>query len=355
MLWLKTTVYTVIACTVGIVLLFSVVAIAIFRIKLKRSAVRRAFRQAERRRQHASRCENSHHHGGSRSRRHEHHEHEPFISSPSPTHFGNIIVNVNNGVQYVPTAVVQSPPTYAEVVAETGVVTVGRHSPPPEYSTIDRNPNRLSDIPVSQSYNNNMSESIALAENTSATTSARLPTNSASVHEGCQNDIQLFNSREEALRNQISTSVSTQFDTSGTVTETNSLGRQSCRGQSNRQARNVRTVGSPWRPKQLKVRDGQIVLDESSCSSSDSSSPDTINRNTQTNMADILPTNSENVGKPAQLQVHDGQIILANDSSASGEGAESVLDVEGAMCLQAQGQIEVKDGFIVFRSVGTST
>lgn len=348
MLWLKTTVYTVIACTVGIVLLISIVAIAIFRIKMKRSAVRRAFRQAESRRQQARRRENLR-----SSRRHESPEHESFISSPSPTHFGNIIVNVNNGVQYVPNAVIQSPPTYAEVVAETGVITVGRHSPPPEYSTIDRNPNRISNIPVSQSFNQNMSESLRLAENRDQMVSSR-QTNSESVHNSCRNEMQVTNDREELFRNQSATSAES-FNTSGTVTETNSLGRRSCRGQCNRQVRNVRTVGSPWQPKQLKVRDGQIVLDESSSSStsSDSSSPDTINRNTQTNAADIVPTN-ENAGKPAQLQVQDGQIILASDCSEELDESHAT-ESEGAMSPQAQGQIEVKDGFIVFRSVGTST
>lgn len=321
---------------------------------MKRSAVRRAFRQAERRRQHASRCEGQgSHHNHSRARRQEFHEHEPFISAPSPTHFGNIIVNVNNGVQYVPNSVIQSPPSYAEVLAEAGAPPAGRHSPPPEYSTIDRNPNRLSDIPVSQSYSQNLSDSHVLSSNSDGAraVAGRNEENVCVPH--CGTDMQLLQGRDDSFRNQSSSNSPTFISqSSGTVTETNSLGRRSCRGQNSRQARNVRTVGSPWRPKQLKVLDGQIVLDESS---SDSSSPDTINRNTQTNTTDIVPPN-ENAAKPAQIQVQDGQIILANECAGDGVcETQNLTEEDCAMSTQGQGQIEVKDGFIVFRSVGTST
>ncbi|XP_053384536.1 uncharacterized protein LOC123537041 [Mercenaria mercenaria] len=339
MIWLKTTVYTVIACTVGIVFLISVIVIAIFRIKMKRAAVRRALRQAERRRRHSNRCESQ---NNSRTQRNEPVENEPFISAPSPTHFGNIIVNVNNGVQYVPNVEfpvgIQAPPTYSEVMAESGGV--GRHSPPPEYSTIDRNPNRVSQIPDSEVHIQLLSESRSVENSESHIRSEASENDHYNIetsgvrHSESVND---YNIVTDSTENAITTSCSAHSN------GTNSLGRRETGRQSARQSRNVRSVGSPRRPKQLKVRDGQIVLDDDS---SNSSSPETVNRNTQTNPADITTPN-QNVAKPAQIQVQAGQIILANQESESSVNAG---EADGAV---AQGQLDVKDGHIVFKPSGS--
>lgn len=339
MIWLKTTVYTVIACTVGIVFLISVIVIAIFRIKMKRAAVRRALRQAERRRRHSNRCESQ---NNSRTQRSEPVENEPFISAPSPTHFGNIIVNVNNGVQYVPNVEfpveVQSPPTYSEVMAESR--RVGRNSPPPEYSTIDRNPNRMSEVQDSESHIQLVSESRSAETNVSQVASGVNENDCwdergrGVQHSESVNNYNLLSNTENSVVAPCSGSVSNSQGT-------NSLGRRQSGSQSARHSRNVRSVGSPRRPKQLKVCDGQIVLDDDS---SNSSSPETVNRNTQTNLADITAAN-QNVAKPAQIQVQGGQIILANQDAES-----STREADGAI---AQGQLDVKDGHIVFKPSGS--
>lgn len=343
MAWLKTTVYTVIVCTVGIVLLISVVVIGICRMKMKRAAIRRSLRQAERRRNHSHHnCEGHE----SRSRRSEHIEHEPFISAPSPTHFGNIIVNVNNGVQYVPssdfTTAVQSPPSYSDVLAESGIV--GRHSPPPEYSTIDRNPNNR----VTQSPSENINMQLVSASTTvnnerSVDASQRLSTpNGASIEPvGLQYSVSM---EEDNTTNLTQTSANTN-DTV-IVQGTQSLGRRPPREQRSQRERNVREVASPRRPKQLKVCDGQIVLDDNS---SNSSSPETVNRNTQTNLADISNA-CQNVAKPGQLQVLGGQIILSNQETEPSFSGDRNSLTDGAV---AQGQLDVKDGHIVFKSSGS--
>ena len=380
MMWLKTTVYTVIACTVGIVLLISIVVIAIFRIKMKRAAERRAMRQAERRRRHHHRCENHHGHGpsggssGSRSQRVEcGMEHEPFISTPSPTHFGNIIVNVNNGVQYVPSvelnAVLQAPPPYSEVMAQSIVDMDGRNSPPPEYSTIDRNPNRTSQLPPQVDIElhvraSEITESAVCAGNSTP--------NSDNVTTSCSHgDMQLVDDSSYEQREQVinTRQPSRQFNPSemSSVTCTNSLGRQSeSHSRGGRHGRNVRSVGSPRRPKQLKVLGGEIMLDGQS---SPSSSPETVTRNTQTNPADLSVARTPEAAKPPQLQVHGGQIILAAEGGPGvgsgdpavttssevtpGSGVVSAV-TPGSEVMEGepncQGQLEVKDGQIVFKS-----
>ena len=62
---------------------------------------------------------------------------DPFLAFSTQSHYGNIIVNVNNGVQCVGGSSIDTgfqrdkPPPYSEVVNKTEV-------PPPPYSTIDR-------------------------------------------------------------------------------------------------------------------------------------------------------------------------------------------------------------------------
>ncbi|XP_052801630.1 uncharacterized protein LOC128232230 isoform X2 [Mya arenaria] len=372
MMWLKTTVYTVIACTVGIVLLISIVVIAIFRIKMKRAAERRALRHAERRRRQTHRCENHSNQSSSRARRNDAVEHEPFISAPSPTHYGNIIVNVNNGVQYVPSAefntILQAPPPYSEVITENrNDDAIGRHSPPPEYSTIDRNPNRTSQLcPETEESPPLQSNGSGIVNNSSNINNCANNSNTESVTNSMShNDMQLFEEREgETQFNRVRPSQRSSTPPPRlSRLPTGSLNRmRNDRGRDGRQPRNVRSVGSALRPKQLKVMDGQIVLDDNS---SGSSSPETVNRNTQTNPADISNSNnsSQNGAKPApvaQIQVQSGQIVLATgaselaESSSHSPESSSQLPEEASTCsvenAQGQGELEVKDGQIVFKS-----
>nr|KAG5693283.1 hypothetical protein BaRGS_011604 [Batillaria attramentaria] len=61
---------------------------------------------------------------------------DPFLTFSTQSHYGNIIVNVNNGVQCVrATDIFQRdmPPPYSEVANKS------EEHPPPPYSTIDRN------------------------------------------------------------------------------------------------------------------------------------------------------------------------------------------------------------------------
>lgn len=342
--WLKTTVYTVIACTVGVVLFISVVVIAVFRIKMKRAAARRASRRAERRNRNLLGDGTR----GRRSYRNVDHEHEPFISGPSaPAHFGNIIVNVNNGVQYVPNVVLQAPPPYSEVLAEDQVDSTGRHSPPPAYTTIDRNPYRFSgagDVVVNEGIQVSHEENRAECENLSET--ENLSTNA-------QNDAVVNNQSTESTLNRDSESQgiaqsdyleTSSLHLSDEATNDMEVANTSLGAKENRHGDN-KTDSTACRPKQLQVRHGEIVLDGSS---SGSSSPETVNRNTQTNPADYNQ-GQQGALKSAQIQVQDGQIVLAEEASVSTNQVTAAASMETEL-LSTPGQLDVIEGQIVFKS-----
>ncbi|KAK7098509.1 hypothetical protein V1264_002784 [Littorina saxatilis] len=119
--WLKTTVYTVIGCTVALVIIISFIVIIVFRVKMKRLRARRLAHQLERNRRNGEGVSDQ----------------DPFLAFNTQSHYGNIIVNVNNGVQCVGGSGIATgfqrdkPPPYSEVVHKT-------EFPPPPYSTIDR-------------------------------------------------------------------------------------------------------------------------------------------------------------------------------------------------------------------------
>ena len=379
--WLKTTVYTVIACTVGVVLFISIVVIAVCRIKMKRAALRRAAHHSERRRRHGHHS-SDHHGSSSRAQRNNAMEHEPFISAPSPTHFGNIIVNVNNGVQYVPNVdfhtIIQSPPTYQEVLAETQrEALVRRHSPPPIYSTIDRNPQQLS-CDGGDVINSQLSERQINIENRHEINMTQQQTNvgNRSPLDNSVNENSRLNSDNRfnipVMAGDPDVQIQPSIITLGRD-GTRSLERL-CRNRVGgpRSRPNVRSIAVPQRPKQLQVRDGHIILDERS---SASSSPETVNRNTQTNLTDITQSNSSSIVstnqntrscqspreinepsvssptqiKPAQLRVQAGQIVLEEQ-----QDVPSVLTSPGIndpeVAASNQGHLDVKDGHIVFKS-----
>ncbi|KAL8609081.1 hypothetical protein ACOMHN_033674 [Nucella lapillus] len=123
--WLKTTVYTVIGCTVATVILISFIVIVVYRLKMKRLRARRLAHQMQR-----QRTRNLGADGPS--------DQDPFLAFNTQSHYGNIIVNVNNGVQCVGGSdnltgfQRDKPPPYSEVVNKSS------DFPPPPYSTIDR-------------------------------------------------------------------------------------------------------------------------------------------------------------------------------------------------------------------------
>ena len=302
-------------------------------------------RRAERRNRHASHGNSNR---GDRAHRSIGNEQEPFISAPSPTRFGNLIVNVNNGVQYVPTTefsvLLQAPPSYSEVLAESGLESPGRHSPPPAYTTIDRNPNRLSgavnsdgDNRTQVSHEENRSDSQNLSE-------------SENLAIGAQNDTVLRNqSTESTVNNDVADSDNLSANTTEvhlTDEAANDLeaANTSFSSVEDRHS-NHKSEKMGCRPKQLQVRNGQIVLDGSS---SGSSSPETVNRNTQTNPADYNSGHQTAV-KAAQLQVQDGQIVLTNMVSGNESAADTGVTME-TETPTTPGQLEVKEGQIVFKS-----
>ncbi|XP_059164005.1 uncharacterized protein LOC131946962 [Physella acuta] len=132
--WMKITVSTVIASTVGVVILISFIVIMVFRIKMKRLRELRIARAFERIYQHdGSREPTSPGHGEEGPS-----DQHPFLPSTSQPHYGNIIVNVNNGVQYMPgydySLFMDSPPPYTEGNTDG----TEPKPPPPPYSTLDR-------------------------------------------------------------------------------------------------------------------------------------------------------------------------------------------------------------------------
>lgn len=340
--WLKTTVYTVIACTVGVVLFISVVVIAVFRIKMKRAAARRASRRAERR-NHSNSHGNSNR--GDRSHRNRGQEQEPFISAPSPTHFGNIIVNVNNGVQYVPNTelnvLLQAPPSYSEVLAENCLESPGRHSPPPAYTTIDRNPHRVSGV-VETTVNDgtnvpeaNRSDIQNIPEN------ENLPTD-------VQSDTVVDNqSTESTVSQDVAHATSADIaesPLSDQATDSSETANASYSSAEDRHSDHG-SEKLACRPKQLQVRNGRIVLDGNS---SGSSSPETVNRNTQTNPADYN-VGHQSARKSCQLQVHDGQILLANQVPGNTSASDAAVAID-AEAVSTPSQLEVVEGQILFKS-----
>lgn len=120
MIWLRTTVYAVIGSTVGVVLFLSIMVIVVFRVRTRREVAQRALNALRRQRQQNEPSHNPV-------------ERDIFL----PPAYGNIIVNINNGVQFVPatelTSLMEVPPPYTERPSLSHA-----DSPPPPYATFDR-------------------------------------------------------------------------------------------------------------------------------------------------------------------------------------------------------------------------
>uniref|UniRef100_A0A0B6ZM58 Ig-like domain-containing protein n=1 Tax=Arion vulgaris TaxID=1028688 RepID=A0A0B6ZM58_9EUPU len=136
--WLKMTMSTVIACTVAVVILISFIVIVVFRVKMKRLRERRIARALDSMYRHGESREATSSGQGDEAQG----DQRPFLPSGSH-HYGNIIVNVNNGVQYLPgydySLFVAVPPPYSECGGGGGSDGGDFKPQPPPYSTIDRN------------------------------------------------------------------------------------------------------------------------------------------------------------------------------------------------------------------------
>ncbi|KAL3842930.1 hypothetical protein ACJMK2_020904 [Sinanodonta woodiana] len=324
MTWLKTTVYTVIACTVGVVLFISIVVIAVFRIKMKRLAMRRALGVAERRQRLAQRQSEPEGPVVITTS-----EHEPFLAHcpVTTTNVGNLVAN--NGMQYVPhndiTSLLQAPPSYSEAVAETNAGARGRQSPPPPYSTLDRGPDRQVNFP---------------------TFNCEIP--DRNVHCVNQDARCEFLASCQVRENVIAEAETSSLNCSVEISDSNIINAHDSAADLTLQTRNSphnpsvasQTVetSQPWRPKQLGVCAGQIIL-------RGETQPGT-SRNEDHNSTS-QSTRTDKLLQPRQLQVHDGQIILSNQDT---EGAVAAGFSSPTGSRSTQGLIEVKDGKIIFKS-----
>jgi len=141
--WLKTTVYIVIASTLGVVILISSIVIVVYRIKMNRRRERRISQALTRLYQHGQMmpCGNDMDTSAPPGPEDGPNDQHPFLAAQYPRYpgYGNIIVNVNNGVQYMPgyeySVFMDAPPPYSEISSRNNQK--DENSPPP-YSTICR-------------------------------------------------------------------------------------------------------------------------------------------------------------------------------------------------------------------------
>ncbi|KAL5007538.1 hypothetical protein ScPMuIL_016344 [Solemya velum] len=324
MTWLKTTVYSVIGCAVGVVLFISVVVIFFFRLKMRKAERQRAMRALVRLRQVNQVSNPTTNCGAS--------ENEPFIHTAA----GNIFVNVNNGVQYVPGIELEmglvSPPSYSDAVQES------RHqqgSPPPPYSTFDRNmsmsPSRTAEI---------------------STSTSNLELNRMAM---CEQSPVAFQVQDTDACGMIDLD-NQNIDSSVQYTQLSDTGNQSigC-GPSNYVSNrdenaHLTSDNEPntslhkHKQSKIEVRDGQIVLASDEAPSTSSC-----------DISDSTVTISDDGAKAAsQLVVRDGQIILTIPESLSAEGGKTentnTCNSNRDSFGQAnRGQLEVKDGKLVFK------
>ena len=290
MTWLKTTLYVVISCTVSVVFLISVIVVAVFRIRMKRNAVRRNYRS-----------ENS-----QRSQR----EHDtspvnyqaadPFLNMAPSANYGNIIVNVNNGIQYVPGAefsefaIMEAPPSYSDVEQE---IFETQNIPPPDYSTIDRNPLRVNVVP-------NPSASRPQTAGQSNTAGSRQNRPSNDPRPRTQNAaVQTLTHRSQRPRSQ-------------PVTE--SLPRQpNLNVQGGRILLSNSSAAQP-----AQAADGEIVVQGGQILLSNNPRPASLNTG---NLDNEVVTSNSSRPPSAVLQIQNGQIMLSNPDLHTDELEQQVI------------------------------
>ncbi|CAG2185134.1 unnamed protein product [Mytilus edulis] len=295
MSWLKTTLYVVIGCTVSVVFFISVIVVAVFRIRMKRNTVRRTYGSERSGR-------------GQRDSGHDpvnYQAEDPFLNMAPSANYGNIIVNVNNGIQYVPgaefaefTAIMEAPPSYSDVEQE---IFDTQNISPPDYSTIDRNPLRVNSV-----------------INVTPTRNQRPNSGQTPVN------------RRDRSNQPVDSRPRTQNAAVQTLTH-----RSHGRPQSG-------TDSLPRQPT-INVQGGQILL----TNISDNSQPTQVSDNEQV---------SSERPSSALLQVQNGQIMFGNlnttDQSASTD-IESSVPVDESQDNNPRTNIQVCEGQIVLASENT--
>lgn len=141
--WLQITVSSFIAVTLGLVFCISFIVIMVFRNRVRRLREQRIARALDRM---CSEDVRLNRHGDSLGGNSDpsspghglNSDQQQFLLGPPHSHYGNIIVNVNNGVQYIPgydyAILMDVPPPYSEVgTAQSGE----SNPPPPAYSTLE--------------------------------------------------------------------------------------------------------------------------------------------------------------------------------------------------------------------------
>ncbi|KAK3103185.1 hypothetical protein FSP39_017132 [Pinctada imbricata] len=259
--WLRTTVYAVIGCTVSVVLTISLIVIAVFRVRMKQSVYRHTERALRRRN-----ISNRNRYSARLS------ENDPFLNYTP----GNIIVNVNNGVQFIPgsefTSLVGRPPSYSEIDNDGNRQ---HESPPPSYSTIDRNPIRG---PI------NFDDYIIQQSSLTAACATCLPTLSR--------DSSIISDSESYIQFQL-----------GPMPQMQNASVQTSNTGATNSPQHVSSACTdtppPVRQPVLTVQQGQIVLSGYAVESQNIS----------------MSENSSQVS-PAHLRVERGQIILTNDPTS---------------------------------------
>lgn len=304
-------------------------------------------------------------------------EQDPFISS-----YGNIIVNVNNGVQYVPGVEftpITSPPSYSDVERESHARS---HSPPPEYSTVDRNPQRPSILPVTSNNNNNSYHS------------NRNNTDQSQALYAISNSNQNVNNNEsfsDLEQNPAVSSVGTQTPPAALqVNACNSeavilpntnliLAQGACNNSQTRQPNlNIQggeiliggdnvvsnfsnlsgfeeSTNTGRSSRLLQVHDGNLFLTNENHGNM---SPNAVELGA-TGTADseniscsertcLLAENSsaQNAELPAHLEVHDGEIVLTNQASGC-SNEPTVSHDQGKETVRRE--LSVQDGQIIFK------
>ncbi|CAG2206119.1 unnamed protein product [Mytilus edulis] len=295
MSWLKTTLYVVIGCTVSVVFFISVIVVAVFRIRMKRNTQCRTYGSERSGR-------------GQRDSGHDpvnYQAEDPFLNMAPSANYGNIIVNVNNGIQYVPgaefaefTAIMEAPPSYSDVEQE---IFDTQNISPPDYSTIDRNPLRVNSV-----------------INVTPTRNQRPNSGQTPVN------------RRDRSNQPVDSRPRTQNAAVQTLTH-----RSHGRPQSG-------TDSLPRQPT-INVQGGQILL----TNISDNSQPTQVSDNEQV---------SSERPSSALLQVQNGQIMFGNlnttDQSASTD-IESSVPVDESQDNNPRTNIQVCEGQIVLASENT--
>ncbi|XP_076114032.1 uncharacterized protein LOC143082295 isoform X2 [Mytilus galloprovincialis] len=297
MSWLKTTLYVVIGCTVSVVFFISVIVVAVFRIRMKRNTVRRTYGSERSGR-------------GQRDSGHDpvnYQAEDPFLNMAPSANYGNIIVNVNNGIQYVPgaefaefTAIMEAPPSYSDVEQE---IFDTQNISPPDYSTIDRNPLRVNSVinvtPTRNQRPNSGQTPVNRRERSNQPVDSRPRTQNAAVQTLTHRSHGRPQSGTDSLPRQPTINVQ-----GGQILLTNiSDNSQPTQVSDNEQVSSERPSSAL-----LQVQNGQIMFGNPNMNITDQSA--------STDIESSVPVDESQENNPrTNIQVCEGQIVLASENT----------------------------------------